>query len=410
MRRLAYDTWSLDSRRRHSGIYLYARRILETLSLHASEHGFEVLGYAAPAKKSPVDESSIAWKLGFGRSNDALSIPETECYHLVTTRLFSNSAIWRRGGNTLRARLDRADVYFCPSSEVQLAPGLPVVTTVHDLTPLTSPSFTSAANRRAKAMLRSAAKAATRIVTVSECSKADIVNYLGFPASRVDVIYLACDGAVFDSSPVSADALAAVRARFSLQRPYIMHLGTVQPRKNLQRLIEAYQMLMDRNPDLDLDLVLVGSLLWESEAILKAGKNVKEPARVIFTGVLEDNDMTTLLKGAELAVIPSLYEGFCLPMLESMACGVPTVASNNSCLPEVSGGVLRYFDPLSVDEIATVVGGVLQGQFTASATPRARIETRGRIQLGALRRGTSPGLPSRDRREVNLARKHRNSA
>jgi len=94
---------------------------------------------------------------------------------------------------------------------------------------------------------------------------------------------------------------------------------------------------------------------------------------VILTGALSDHDLSLLLRGAELEVVPSLYEGFCLPMIEAMACGVPTVAANSSCLPEISGGVLRYFDPCSVAEMAASMEEVLR-----SSDLRAELIVRGR--------------------------------
>ncbi|MGH9567920.1 MAG: glycosyltransferase, partial [Candidatus Angelobacter sp.] len=106
--------------------------------------------------------------------------------------------------------------------------------------------------------------------------------------------------------------------------------------------------------------VLAGPLGWRGEELLESARPIKgRKGRVIFTGALEERELAVLLKGAALAVIPSLYEGFCLPMVEAMACGVATVASRSSCLPEVSGDVLRYFDPESVEEMANCIETVL---------------------------------------------------
>jgi glycosyltransferase involved in cell wall biosynthesis len=143
-----------------------------------------------------------------------------------------------------------------------------------------------------------------------------------------------------------------LRDRFGIRGPYIFHHGVVQPRKNLERLVNACRLLWDRHSGLDFQLVLAGPLGWQYEAILRAAKEVHQPERVIFTGALPEPDLASLLKGAVLCVIPSLYEGFCLPLVEAMACGVPTIAANTSCLPEVSGQKLLYFDPLSIEDMA----------------------------------------------------------
>jgi glycosyltransferase involved in cell wall biosynthesis len=112
-----------------------------------------------------------------------------------------------------------------------------------------------------------------------------------------------------------------------------------------------------------LDLVLAGPLAWQFEETVAAARDNRERrGSVVLTGALSDRDLSLLLRGAELEAIPSLYEGFCLPMVEAMACGIPTIASNSSCLPEVSGGALRYFDPLSVEAMAACMQEVLYSQ------------------------------------------------
>ena len=137
----------------------------------------------------------------------------------------------------------------------------------------------------------------------------------------------------------------------------------MQPRKNLKRLIQAFRLLLSRNRGLDLDLVLAGPLGWRGEELLAAAaQRAEEKGRVILAGALSDDELAALLKGATLVAIPSLYEGFCLPLVESIACGVPTVAAGTSCLPEISGGVLRYFDPESVEEMAASMEGTLESE------------------------------------------------
>jgi alpha-1,3-rhamnosyl/mannosyltransferase len=118
--------------------------------------------------------------------------------------------------------------------------------------------------------------------------------------------------------------------------------------------------MLGRNPQLDFDLVLAGPLAWQHEETLNlANADYTGRGKVIFTGALVERDLSLLVRGASLEVIPSLYEGFCLPMIEAMACGVPAIVANTSCLPEISGGVLRYFNPNSVEDIAACIESVL---------------------------------------------------
>jgi len=111
---------------------------------------------------------------------------------------------------------------------------------------------------------------------------------------------------------------------------------------------------------LDFDLVLAGGRGWASDETISLAAENNGRGRVILTGMLDDADLALLIKGATLTVVPSLYEGFSLPMVEAMACGVPTIASNRSCLPEISGNTLVYFDPLSCEEMAACMQTVLR--------------------------------------------------
>jgi glycosyltransferase involved in cell wall biosynthesis len=195
------------------------------------------------------------------------------------------------------------------------------------------------------------------------------------------VIYLGFNKSVFNTLP--AANRDEVLRKLGIDRPYLLHHGTIQPRKNLERLIAAYRLMLARTPDADFDLVLPGRLGWDYQRILAAGKDAAgghvstNRGRVLFPGTLSDEDLAVLIKGASLVVIPSLYEGFCLPMVESMACGTPTVVSETSCLPEVSGNTLAYFDPQSVEAIASAMTKALY-----DATLRNQISTRGLKRAG----------------------------
>jgi glycosyltransferase involved in cell wall biosynthesis len=283
--------------------------------------------------------------------------------------------VWRYGGATARAFLDGADIMLNPNgASLPIGTLLPTVTTIHDLTPMTMPCFPRRITLLLRFLLSRSARSSAAIITVSEHSRQDIVRLCGVPTSKVHVVYEGYDPALFHDDPPDRAALQALRARFDIGRPYILHHGAVQPRKNLPRLIAAYGQMLARNPKLDFDLVLAGPLAWQFEETVAAGKSAcNGRGRVVLTGALSDQDLSLLLRGAALEVIPSLYEGFCLPMVEAMACGVPTIAANGSCLPEISGGVLRYFDPSCVEEMAACMGEVLR-----SSDLRAELTDRGK--------------------------------
>ncbi len=279
------------------------------------------------------------------------------------TSLLQFDRLWRYGGATAAAFLDDADVMLNPNgASLHISTLLPVVTTIHDLTPMVMPCFSRRTAFLLKFLLSRSAKVSARIITVSEHSKQDIVRICDVPPSKVHVVYEGYDRVLFNDAQPDTASHQALLIRLGITKPYILHHGAIQPRKNLVRLIAAYRQMLSRNSKLDFDLVLAGPLAWQFGETVTAARENRNRGKVILVGALTNQDLSLLLRGAALAVIPSLYEGFCLPMVEAMACGIPTIAAKSSCLPEVSGNVLRYFDPYSVEELSTCMQEALQFQ------------------------------------------------
>lgn len=342
--KIAIDSWTLASRFRSQGTYVYAQNLLREF------------------KKIARQDKGIRFSL-FASSrngNDAIHIAPEERFELCSSALLDHDRLWRFGGAGLSASRSHANVMFIPTPATLPLGSVPAVCAIHDVTPIIMPSHSTAVIAIQRVLLKGCARLCRVIITSSECSKRDIVAHLGVPGEKVVVIHDGCDQSLFNSDPPDIAALAALRARLGIEKPYLLHHGTIQPRKNLKRLIEAFRLMLAKNPDLDFDLVLAGRLGWASDDIVNAAAESSGRGRVTLTGILPDSDLALLIKGATLAVVPSLYEGFSLPMVEAMACGVATIASNTSCLPEISGNALVYFDPLSVEDIATSMETVLR--------------------------------------------------
>jgi glycosyltransferase involved in cell wall biosynthesis len=356
--KIAFDSSALDARYRHHGIQVYARNLLDALRRAAPQYGMEIRPFVSSSQ--PCDDGTFAAAPGFRPR---------------PTRLMKFDRLWRYGGATAAAFRDGADILFNPNgASLPVSFLLPIVTTIHDLTPMVVPCFPRRIALLLRFLLTRSARASTAIITVSEHSRNDIVRLCGVAAAKVHVVYEGYDRTLFHDARPDAAAHGALLARLGINRPYVLHHGAVQPRKNLERLIAAYRMILGRSSSADFDLVLAGPLAWQFEDIVAAArKNAESRGKVVLTGALSDHDMALLLRGAEMEVIPSLYEGFCLPMVEAMACGIPTIAANCSSLPEVSGGVLRYFDPKSVEEMAGSMQQVLE-----SPTLRSELAQRGR--------------------------------
>jgi glycosyltransferase involved in cell wall biosynthesis len=341
--KVAFDASALKPQYIHHGIQVYTRNLLEGLRRMAGVNGMEIRPFF------PSEDSN---------SRQSTAEPD---FHPRKSVLMRFNRLWRYGGATAAALLDGADIMLNPNgASLPISILLPTVTTIHDLTPIVMPYFPRRTAFFLKFLLKRSAKSSAAIITVSENSRRDIIRICGVPESKVHVVYEGYDRALFNIVPPDPVLLQPLLARLGINWPYILHHGAVQPRKNLPRLIAAYHQMLARNPELALDLVLAGPLAWQHEETVRAARSDSASrGKVVLTGALNDRDLSLLLRGASLEVIPSLYEGFCLPMVEAMACGIPTVASNSSCLPEISGGVLRYFNPTSVEDMAVCMESVL---------------------------------------------------
>jgi glycosyltransferase involved in cell wall biosynthesis len=358
-RTIAFDTWCLGSYARNHGVHVYAGKLLQHWRETAPQHGVEVAPYVS-----------------VGVDNDANRFQAAPGFRPRETRLLQHSRLWRFGTACALAARDKADLVFSPHcTTLYMKRTVPAVVTIHDVIPTRMPW----ASRRITATLRfcawSAARFSRAIITVSQCSKNDLLDVYGIPESKVFVVYNGCDHRVFNNSPPDPERLRQSLLKFAISRPYVFHHGAIKPNKNLKRLIASYRLVAERNPNLDLELVLAGPLGWEYQDVLAA--SAQGPGRVIITGPVPVDDLARLLKNAALAVFPSLYEGFCLPMIEAMACGVPVIAARGSCLPEISGGVLRYFDPESVEEMSSCMQeGLENGDLRRELADKGRIWAR----------------------------------
>jgi alpha-1,3-rhamnosyl/mannosyltransferase len=341
---IAFDTFFLTKQFRNVGIYEYSKNLL--IEFH----------------RLAEQDSSIAIRyfVSPGYSDDVVGGKFVPGCIPVNTSLLRFHKLWRLGLVNVAAGLAGADVIFTTSPNIFPLRILPVAVTIHDIISKRLPAELVEGSTGLRVITRLAAKFSQKVITDSQHSRQDLIEAYKLPPEKVSVVYLGYDRNTFNPSAPDADARKSLLLKLGIQGPYILHHGMVQLRKNVGRLIKAYGLLMKRRSDLDLQLVLAGPFGLGSEQIVRTANGGITPGKVIFTGPLPGPELALLIKEASLCVIPSLYEGFCLPMVEAMACGVPTIASNTSCLPEVSGGELRYFDPLSEEDIAATMEKVLE--------------------------------------------------
>lgn len=238
-----------------------------------------------------------------------------------------------------QALKERVDVIHHPCFSVPIVTRIPVVVTVHDLIanffgsdiPLFSRMFFAR-------WMPFSYRWADRIIVISENTRNDLLRHLRIPRERIRVIPLAADRTC---RPVSSQATVKKAMHIhGIHGPYVLHVGTVSPRKNLEFLVRVFRTLAVRHPSLQ--LVMSGKRGWYYQGLFALVKKEGLASRVLFTEYVREEDKPALYSGATVFAFPSLYEGFGLPPLEAMACGTPVVASNTSSIPEVVGkaGVL----------------------------------------------------------------------
>lgn len=222
-----------------------------------------------------------------------------------------------------------------------------VVLTVHDLSFLREPGwFRWDRSAYYRAMIRRSVRHATRILADSEATSRDLQEYLDVDPSRIDVTPLGVDSRF---RPASEEEVTRAQETYDLPETFFLYVGTLEPRKNVPRLIQAFDSIAG---ECEHDLVIAGRDGWKFDSIYDAAAATEHSGRIHFIGFVEDDMLPAVLSAAEAFVWPSLWEGFGLPPLEAMACGAPVITSNTSSLPEVVGDAALTVPPEDTDAIA----------------------------------------------------------
>ena len=279
----------------------------------------------------------------------------------VETRVIPWPRMWTHLRLAAELRQHPPDVLFVPAHVLPLYCPVPAVVTVHDLGYVHYPQAHPLFDRwYLEWTTRRHTRVARHILADSQATKADLVTIYRADPRKISVVYLGRDESL---APVTdIEVINEAKARYNISGDYLLYLGTLHPRKNLVRLVEAFgmalQSLQNWNPKVQLlhssslQLVIAGQKGWLYDEIFAKVQALGLENQVIFPGFIRDEDKPALLSGALAYVFPSLYEGFGLPVLEAMACGTPVLAGNVSSLPEVAGNAALLVDPRDVGEIA----------------------------------------------------------
>jgi len=283
---------------------------------------------------------------------------------------------WEQVGIVRAGMREQIDLLHCPYWTNPLWSPWPTVVTVHDVIQFVLPEYAwRKISRVYFSIVSRSAQRADAIITVSECSKGDIVKLLRVPPERIHVIGNAVDSSLY---PVRDPwLLAGVRERYGIAPRFILYFGGFDLRKNVPRLIQAYARLPEALRR-EYQLVIAGRYQNLGHPLFPDPRQTVESlgleARVIFTGQVREQDKAPLFSAATVFAFPSLYEGFGIPVLEAMACGTPVLTSNRSALPEVAGDAGLLVDPYDTEAICGGLAELLESQSVREDLARRGLE------------------------------------
>lgn len=246
------------------------------------------------------------------------------------------------------------DVFFSPTHYIPRFVRVPKVVSIMDLSYIHYPElFLSNDLYKLKNWTEYGVKNSKKIITISEFTKSEIIKYYRVKKENITVAYpsIAERYQKISESKDKINNNSDLINKYKIKNEYILYIGTLQPRKNISRLIGAYYELLKKTTNKKINLVIVGKKGWLYDEMFEKVKSLGLQENVIFLDFIPDEDMSEIYRNAKCFILPSLYEGFGIPVIEAMACGTPTVISNTSSLPEVGGNASMYIDPESRESI-----------------------------------------------------------
>ncbi|MEH6680484.1 MAG: glycosyltransferase family 1 protein [Sediminicola sp.] len=293
---------------------------------------------------------------------DDAAIAETENFNIVEIK-GGWYPIWEQLKLPKMAKLYNCDILHCTSNTAPIKAKTPLITTLHDiifkensvLKQLTSSAswYQKIGNLYRRLIVNTVVQKSSQLITVSNFEKQNISNIYKLDKSKIQTVH---NGVALNFAlTISANKKEDVKRKYGLPKQFLLHLGNTDPRKNTARVLTAFYKYVNSTTE-DIKLVLVGLNEIKLKAVLKAIDLEKELAdRIVLTGYVADEDLPVIFHLSEVFLFPSLREGFGIPIIEAMACGVPVITSNTSSMPEVAGDAACLIDPTSVESIVEAI-------------------------------------------------------
>jgi glycosyltransferase involved in cell wall biosynthesis len=285
---------------------------------------------------------------------------------------------WVNAGRHKEKLLGGIDLLHSTAFTMPLVSHLKVIVTIHDLSFFVFPQHHTEANYQfVTRNVHQAARRADYIIADSESTKKDIMRFLHVPEERIEVIYLAAAEALGEKR--SPDSITQIKSKYGIKKPYLLMVGSMEPRKNMTSALIAFKALKETKK-IDFQFVIAGGKGWKNEAFYHLLKKLSIDEHLVLTGYVPEEDLPALYQGAEVFVYPSLYEGFGLPVLEAMSSGTPVITSNVSSLPEVAGDAALLVNPMEIFDLYKAMEALatrpeLRDEFRSKGLERSEIFT-----------------------------------
>lgn len=290
------------------------------------------------------------YPLKFSSIKDVISEKKLSYTNLPYSLHSGLSSIFNTPIGNFKTYEKKVDFFFAPDHHIAHFKTVPVIATVMDIIPFIHPEWVSKRLRTFKNFaFKKSILSAEHIITISQYSKQDIMKYFHIPENAISIVPLGVDNKYFQR--IDKDEKQTTLDKYSIHKDFFLFIGTLQPRKNILRIIEAYEQLpleiKNKNA-----LIIVGQNGWETDELLSKIKQLESAGHGKWLDYVEDTEVLALLQSSIALVYPSLYEGFGLPIIEAFASQCPVISSNTTSIPEVAGDAALLVNPLLIDEIS----------------------------------------------------------
>ncbi|HEY7821085.1 MAG TPA: glycosyltransferase family 1 protein, partial [Vicinamibacteria bacterium] len=331
---LGFDATTIRGNK--TGVGYYSARLLERLT-------------SVGGDENPIDEILVL-------SNRDLDFPSIPRCRLVDEGRFPLRAVWMQAVLPFVLQRNQPDLCHFTNFLGPYFTRTPYVVTFHDMTLQLLPECHTWKKRLlTRSLSPEIARNARLIITPSQSAKQDLSRLFSIPQDKIRAIPHAPDEQFQPRR--DPETRARIQKRYGIETPYLLYVGTLEPRKNLLRAVEAFSRIHSAHPEHR--FYLAGDLGWRSKELLQALESLPGGDHVARLGYVAEEDLAALYSNAELFVYPSLYEGFGFPVIEAMACGTPVLTSNTSSLAEIAGGAALLVDPYDTDAIANAMDRAL---------------------------------------------------